>query len=241
MGFERKLAALSSLSPDIAILSEVACPERLRSQLPVLEGMPMVWVGNKANKGLAVVSFTGSKIELDSSYRPNNQFVAPVHVSGAKSFRLLAAWDHNDRTEGLNRRPGPLLRSLDDSADFCGGGDLVVAGDFNNNPRWDKPNGPNNMSVLAQELARRQLVSLYHHGTGEAFGSELRGTYWQYRRSTMPYHIDYLFVPMMWLKDLVSFELGDYDAWCASGLSDHAPLSAEFRDAETYRTLPSRV
>jgi hypothetical protein len=140
--------------------------------------------------------------------------------SGAKSFRLLATWDHNDRTEGLNRRPGPLLRSLDDSADFCRFGDLVVAGDFNNNPRWDRPNGPNNMSVLAQELARRQLVSLYHHGTGEAFGGELRGTYWHYRRRDMPYHIDYLFVPMTWLKDLVAFELGDYDAWCRAAAWD---------------------
>ena len=54
MGLERKLAAFSSLRPDIAILSEVACPERLRSQLPILEGMPIVWVGNKANKGLGV-------------------------------------------------------------------------------------------------------------------------------------------------------------------------------------------
>ncbi len=185
-------------------------------------------MGNKPNKGLAVVSFTGSSLELDPSYRSSNQFVAPVHVNGAKSFRLLATWDHNDRTEGLNRRPGPLLRSLDDSADFCSGGDLVVAGDFNNNPRWDRPDGPNNMTVIAQELARRDLVSLYHHDTGNAFGSELRGTYWHYRRRGMPYHIDYLFVPMTWLKNLLSFELGDYDAWCGSGLSDHAPLSAEF-------------
>jgi hypothetical protein len=77
MGLERKLAALSSLRPDIAILSEVACPERLRSQLPILEAMPIVWVGNKANKGLGVVSFTGSKLELDPSYRSSNQFVAP--------------------------------------------------------------------------------------------------------------------------------------------------------------------
>jgi exodeoxyribonuclease III len=228
MGFERKLAALSALKPDIAVLSEVACPEKLRSQLPTLAGMPIVWVGNNPNKGLAVVSFTGSNLELDPSYRSSNQFVAPVHVNGPKSFRLLATWDHNDRTEGLNRRPGPLLRSLVDSTDFCRGGDLVVAGDFNNNPRWDRPNGPNNMSVLAQELARRHLVSLYHHDTGNAFGSEMRGTYWHYRRRDMPYHVDYLFVPITWLKNLLSFELGDYDAWCASGLSDHAPLSAEF-------------
>lgn len=154
--------------------------------------------------------------------------MAPVHVNGAKSFRLLATWDHNDRAEGLNRRPGPLLRCLEDSADFCRDGDLVVAGDFNNNPRWDKPNGPNNMSVIARELAKRDLVSLYHHGTGNAFGSELRGTYWHYRRDDMPYHIDYLFVPVTWLKNLRPFELGDYDAWCGSGLSDHAPLTAEF-------------
>jgi hypothetical protein len=84
------------------------------------------------------------------------------------------------------------------------------------------------MSVLAQELSSRHLVSLYHHNTGNAFGSEMRGTYWHYRRRDMPYHVDYLFVPITWLKNLLSFELGDYDAWCASGLSDHAPLSAEF-------------
>jgi hypothetical protein len=49
-----------------------------------------------------------------------------------------------------------------------------------------------------------------------------------YRRWEMPYHIDYLFVPMVWLQNLLSFELGDYDSWCGSGLSDQAPLSAEF-------------
>jgi hypothetical protein len=84
MGFERKLSALSALRPDIAILSEVACPEKLRSRLPALEGLPIVWVGNKPNKGLAVVSFTGGSLELDASYRPSNQFVAPVHVGGEK-------------------------------------------------------------------------------------------------------------------------------------------------------------
>jgi len=241
MGFKRKLVALSALKPDIAILSEVACPEKLRSQLPMLAGLPIVWVGKNPNKGLAVVSFTGSNLELDPSYNAFNQFVAPVHVNGAKSFRLLATWDHNDRTEGLNRRAGPLLRALQDSADFCRGGDLVVAGDFNNHPRWDKPNGPNNMSVIAQELVGRGLVSLYHHHTGDASGGELRGTYWHYRRREMPYHIDYLFVPMTWLKDLAAFELGDYDAWCASRLSDHAPLSAEFRDAVNPGALLSRV
>jgi hypothetical protein len=78
--------------------------------------------------------------------------------------------------------------------------------------------------------------NLWRLPSRDAFGAEQRGTYWHYRRREMPYHIYYLFVPITWLKDLVAFELGDYDAWCASGLSDHAPLSAEFSDAWNQRT-----
>jgi exodeoxyribonuclease-3 len=112
MGLKRKLPALSALRPDIAILSEVACPDKLRSRLPALEGLPIVWVGNNPDKGLAVVSFNGNSLELDTSYRPSNQFVAPVHVGATKSFRLLATWDHNDRAEGLNRGPGLCFAAL---------------------------------------------------------------------------------------------------------------------------------
>jgi hypothetical protein len=68
----------------------------------MLQAMPIVWVGNKPNKDLAIVSFTGSKLQLDHSYRSSNKFVAPVRVDGTRSFQLLAAWDHNDRTESLN-------------------------------------------------------------------------------------------------------------------------------------------
>ena len=142
-------------------------------------------------RSFAVVSFAGDKLALDSSYRSTNQYIAPVHMNGAKSFHLLAVWDHNDRKEGLNRRPGPLLRALDDSSSFCHHDDLVVAGDFNNNAQWDKPNGPNNMAGIGRELMKRGLVSFDHHGTGLSF-AEARGTYWHYRDRMKPYHIDYI-------------------------------------------------
>src|SRR5258708_12409376 len=111
MGFDRKLAALSALKPDIAVLSEVACPEKLRSQLPTLAGLPIIWVGNNPNKGLAVVSFTGSNLELDPSYRSSNQFAPPVHVYGVKSFRLFATRPHIALAHLLNSPPRPLLPS----------------------------------------------------------------------------------------------------------------------------------
>ncbi len=228
MGLGRKLPALAALRPDIAILSEVACPDRLRLQVPEFSELPIVWVGDNPNKGLAVVSFAGDELALDSSYRNTNQYIAPIHVNGSRSFRLLAVWDHNDRKEGLNWRPGPLLRALADSSAFCEHDDLVVAGDFNNNPQWDKPNGPNNMTRISQELMKRGLVSLYHNCNGLSFGAEAQGTYWQYRDRMKAYHIDYIFVPIAWLKNMVSFDIGSFDNWCVPGLSDHAPLSAEF-------------
>jgi hypothetical protein len=228
MGLERKMMPLLSMRPDIAILSEVASPEKLRKKLPELSDLPIVWVGSNQNKGLAIISFTGSTLALDVSYRAANQYIAPVLVTGQKAFRLLAVWDHNDRTTGLNRRPGPLLRALDDSSEFYGQDDLVVAGDFNNNPQWDKPNGPNNMRTIADELMKRGVVSLYHKTTGLEFGAEERATYWHYRKQAMPYHIDYVFVPTTWLTNMVSFEIGNFEDWCATGFSDHAPLIAEF-------------
>jgi exodeoxyribonuclease-3 len=226
MGLARKLDALLALRPDIAVLSEVGCPEVL-AKTPQIGELSISWIGDNPHKGLAVISFTSNKLVLDASCRSTNQYIAPVHVIGKYPFRLLAVWDHNDRKEGLNRRPGPLLRSLNDSSEFCQGGDLVVAGDFNNNPRWDKPNGPNNMARIVDELTKRGLVSLYHHKTGQPFGAETCGTYWHHR--TTPYHIDYIFVPVGWLKNLVSFDVGTHEAWCQTGLSDHAPLVVEFR------------
>jgi exodeoxyribonuclease III len=229
MGLPRKLSALLALLPDIAILSEVACPSVLQARSRQLCELPIVWIGDNPRKGLAVISFTGNALVLDASCRSTNQYIAPVHVGGKTPFRLLAVWDHNDRKEGLNRRPGPLLRALDDSAEFCEKNDFVVVGDLNNNSRWDKPNGPNNMARIIEVLTQRGLVSLYHYKTGELFGAETFGTYWHYRRT--PYHIDYIFVPTSWLKNLVSFEVGTFEAWCRSGLSDHAPLIAEFNES----------
>jgi hypothetical protein len=52
MGLGRKLEALRSLRPDIAVLSEVACPEKLLRNVPEFCGLPIVWVGDNPNKDL---------------------------------------------------------------------------------------------------------------------------------------------------------------------------------------------
>lgn len=55
--------------------------------------------------------------------------------------------------------------------------------------------------------------------------------YWKTRTPAAGYHIDYVFVPALWL-DGVRCEIGAYDDWIATtpnrrSLSDHAPVTVD--------------
>ena len=60
MALHRKLAALLTLRPDVAVLSECASPERLAERLGAgALGCEPVWIGANRDKGLAVLAFNG--------------------------------------------------------------------------------------------------------------------------------------------------------------------------------------
>jgi len=46
------------------------------------------------------------------------------------------------------------------------------------------------------------------------------------RKHDKPYHIDYCFAPVAWVKRVKTLKIGDYNNWC--NISDHSPLFAEF-------------
>ena len=49
--------------------------------------------------------------------------------------------------------------------------------------------------------------------------------YWRGQTTNEPiYHIDYCFLPSIWMKRVKSVQLGSFSEWVASGLSDHVPL-----------------
>jgi hypothetical protein len=85
MGLPRKLAALLALQPDIAVLSEVACPSVLRANSRQFCELPIVWIGDNLHKGLAVISFTGrptwSKFIHQLAERPGARSVGRAGLS----------------------------------------------------------------------------------------------------------------------------------------------------------------
>ena len=68
------------------------------------------------------------------------------------------------------------------------------------------------------------LVSACHTVRDELHGRETIPTlYWMGRTKDGPtYHIDYVFLPRLWLGGLRAVEIGSFEAW--GGLSDHVPV-----------------
>ena len=235
MALHRKFPALLAWRPDIAVVGECAEPRIVRAKMA--DGGPRcdhVWVGTNPHKGLGVFAFGGYRLRLTDDHDPSLHYIAPVEVSGPRSFNLLAVWAQN-ANENQRRRdiPGPLRDALDRYRGFLTERPAVVTGDTNNNVIWDKPGWPMNWQATVEVLAGLGLVSAYHHVTGEAQGAETTPTlYWRDRSRHGPtYHIDYTFLPQPWLAHLANFAVGDFDEWCGSGLSDHVPLivDLEFR------------
>lgn len=225
MALERKVEALLDLRPDIAVISECAQPELLRSRSRTdwLQAEP-VWIGRDPHKGLAVLAFNGYAARLSEAYDPRFRYIAPVHVSGPIACTVLAAWVNSG---GLRKhRLGPLRRALTRYRDLLAGQPALVAGDLNHNVIWDRPGWRGNHATAVRLMSELGLVSAYHAIRGEAHGQETTPTiYWRDRTRDGPtYHIDYVFLPEPWIGRVASIEIGTFEPWCGAGLSDHVPM-----------------
>jgi exodeoxyribonuclease-3 len=229
MALHRKLAALRRLEPDIAVISECAEPARLAA-LGALDGVSdaPVWVGDNPHKGLAVLAFNGYAVRLAEGFRPTLRHIAPVCVEGPTALRLLAVWAQN-ASGGVTRKhqSGPLRRALATYRSFLAEGTVVVAGDFNNNVIWHRPGWRMNHGKAVATLEGLGLVSAYHAVRDEAQGSESEPTlYWRDRRKDGPtYHIDYVFLPRLWLDRVSEVSVGCFEDWCGARLSEHVPVA----------------
>lgn len=228
MALDRKVEALLRLRPDVAVISECANPERLRLRGADtwLESEP-VWVGENPNKGLIVLTFNGYSARLHQAHHRNLRHIAPVHIAGPVRFNLLAVWAQN-ASGGVIRKHqlGPLRRALSKYAPDFLSDPCIVAGDLNSNAIWDKPGWRINHMAKVAILEKLGLVSAYHTCTGEKNGEETEPThYWRDRKKDGPtYHIDYIFMPRAWVGSIREFQVGTFEDWCGSRLSDHVPL-----------------
>lgn len=232
MALHRKVEALLSQKPDIAVVSECARPDILAERgVTDLEACSVLWMGENPHKGLGIFAFNDFTVSRVQPFYPTLRFVLPARIEGPRTFNLLAVWAQN-ASAGITRKhqSGPLRRALTKYKTFIDSGPTVIGGDWNSNAIWDKPGWRINHMSKVNLLEGMGLYSAYHAFHEEEHGCETIPThYWRDRRIDGPtYHIDYVFAPLPWLRNTKEFEIGTFDDWIGNGLSDHVPLIIDF-------------
>ena len=208
----QRAAQLDVLAPDIVVLQECGKPTEPTDER-------CVWFGSKPKQGVATLTrgeWTVAPGPLDPEV-PDSAY--PVRVSGPIGVNVLTVWTqpHPTHARALND-------ALERYHDFLLVVPSIVIGDFNNHPRWDQQDRNVNHSTNVELLKREfGLVSAYHAAaarTGSAVEDPTLD--WQWRQN-QPYHIDYCFIPELWVPHLTAVEVGGYGDW-ESAKSDHRPL-----------------
>jgi hypothetical protein len=206
----KKVSALESLRPDVAVLCEALAPAEESDQL--------LWFPSNASRlGIQVRSFGRSKLKrLKAAELPN--CVVPVRVRGPVSFNLLGVW-----TWPAPSYTQAFLNGLAAYSSLLRRGPTVVAGDFNGNPVFDKPTQRVKWWTKGfSQLQDAGLVSAYHEFNRVAFGDEPHATHHFLRKPERRFHIDFCFVPRPWAQNRLVVQVATGPEWGA--LSDHFPL-----------------
>ncbi len=219
--FRKKYSAIAGLKPDLAVIQECECLERL----PWKQGSPpaqALWVGENPTRGLGVFSWTNLEFGLWEGMDASIRHCAPVCVRAPFQFHLVAVWamDHRDNRLSYSAQ---VYQAVAAYREFILAADTLFVGDFNSSPRTTPRSRIGNHTTLSNALAGLGMISAYHLYFHERQGQETRFTYFRGRKPDRPSHIDYAYIPTRWLRRLKQVEVGDPPAWLQ--LSDHCPLS----------------
>lgn len=215
-----KLAALATLAADIAVIPE--CP-----RIPETPDAA-VWIGTNPHKGLAsCLRHAPYRIARAEAPTDLPRYVVPLLVSGPEAFLLFAIWAQND---GADRYVRGIHRAVAACESLIRAHPTVMLGDFNSNSIWDHEHPKDKThSALVRQLATMGLTSVYHGHYVEEHGAETRATFFEYRHEHRPFHIDYCFLPTVWLSRVTSVAIGGHSAWAR--WSDHMPLTVDIQGA----------
>ena len=223
-GFARKHEAIARLQPDVLVLPEAGRFNDISQLLGVAPVNSVQWIGANPNKGLGVLSYGDYSLAVHEAYLPELRWILPLEVSGPVSFLLFAVWTMPSAPSGTYAQC--LFDACDHYRDLLRSPRVVLAGDFNANVAFDKPNHPLNFANLLSRFAQADLQSLYHLERGCAHGEETEPTFFLYHHAERRHHLDFVFATPAVHQDGFSISVGDHAEW--SKASDHMPLVCSF-------------
>ncbi|MCI3919916.1 endonuclease/exonuclease/phosphatase family protein [Paenibacillus sp. TRM 82003] len=227
MAFRNKAPHILKLKPDILVISECEHPSRQVFKEKYCEPNDRLWIGENETKGLGIFSYSDYRFKIHENYDPRFKYVLPIKVSGEVEFILFAVWAMNDKANPRNRYIGQVWNAINHYQSVLND-KTILMGDFNSNVIWDndKPLKAGNHTDVVNFLSKKNIYSTFHYYFKDANGMESQKTYYQYRRKSMAYHIDYCFASSAFIQTLDNVQIGSFDEWMK--YSDHAPVSVTF-------------
>lgn len=228
MAFRKKAYAIVAFKPDILIVPECECPDKLNFGLDVPIPKDVIWFGTNKHKGLAIFSYSDYRFKVLENHNRALRTIIPIEVTGgALSFNLFAIWANNpDDADGQYvEQVWKAIHHYDDVM-VCKPAFLV--GDFNSNTIWDRKHRAGNHSNVVRYLEERKIYSAYHLYSKQIQGKEEHPTFYLYRHQNKPYHLDYCFLSADLSDRVLSVEIGEHEFW--TKYSDHVPVIVEISD-----------
>jgi exonuclease III len=215
-GIGNDFSAIKDFDADVVIIQE--CEKLDKNSF---EGYSSHWIGTNDRKGLAVLTRAKSEFQTELF---NDALIYFLPVS-YQDTAILGVWAFNRRaTRKLEGSSGFPIDAINHYKDWLKSHkNMIVAGDFNNGPRWDRSGSKNNFHTFNSQFNDLGLYSAYHSLSGELAGQETKPTYFHQRNSEKGFHIDYIFSN---LSGKGKVEIGDFKDW--SKLSDHVPVVSEY-------------
>jgi exonuclease III len=210
--FRKDFELIRHFDADIIVIQEC---EKL--DLDQFEGYKSHWIGMNDSKGLAVLT-KGESIFPSDLFRSDLVYFLPVSFG---TTAVLGVWAFNGRAGGkVLNGSGYVLDALSHYEKWIKSHKkIVIAGDFNNAPYFDKPGHINNFVDINSRLNNFGLTSAYHNYSGELIGSESKFTHYHQKNPNKGFHIDYTYTNF---QTITSVEIGKLEDWVS--VSDHVPL-----------------
>jgi len=222
MAFRKKADLILAYKPDILIVQECECIEKLIFSSGTRIPNEKLWFGTNQHKGLAILSYGDLKLKVLDVHNQDLQMIVPISVTGGGyDFILFAIWAYNPNDPD-GRYVEQVWKAIHHYDDLLSSKGTIFAGDFNSNTIWDKKRRAANHSNVVKFLEDKGIYSAYHLHHQQTQGKEQHPTFYLYRHQNKPYHLDYCFVSADMSERVSSVEVGDHETW--SKHSDHVPL-----------------
>lgn len=226
--FRHKNKEILELKPDILIVPECECEEKLQFGKLTPKPNDFIWYGDTGKKGIGIFSFSNYKFKLLKEFNPEYRYIVPIEVTdGTNSLLLFAVWAMDNKKNPLARYIGQVWNAVNYYQTTLTNNSILI-GDFNSNQIWDDKERVGNHTEVVNFLNNLKIESLYHKQQDEIQGQETLKTFFMYRNLEKPYHIDYVFASHNLIINGYNLIFGKPEHWIDK--SDHIPLVLEINE-----------